>query len=86
MEYIIGIVVSVIVQIIKRVMKQSVLGTYLALLLISFSAAAIYVFVKDTAIWPLFMQIVTVAGAFYAFVIRRFENIPPLFTPEELER
>ena len=74
MEYFIGIVVSLAVQYMKSRGKTDVAGTYLIVCLVSFVGAGLYVLVEDTSIWPVFMQVLTVSGAFYAFVIRRFEE------------
>jgi hypothetical protein len=74
MEYIIGVLVSLFAQWTKRTFGTAVLGTYISVFLISLVGAAIYVYLKDTDLWPVLVQIVTVAGAFYAFVIRRFEE------------
>jgi hypothetical protein len=74
MEYFIGIFVSLLVQWIKVSGKTGTTLTYLIVLGLSFIAAALYVFIKDTPIWPLFVEVVTISGAFYAFVITRVED------------
>jgi hypothetical protein len=78
MEYIIGIVVSLLAQWLKNSAKTNTAGTYLIVLALSVIAAGIYVFFKDTSIWPLNVEIATVAGVFYAYVIKRFENLHAL--------
>jgi hypothetical protein len=74
MEYIIGVIVGLFVQYLKRKLGTDVAGTYLVVLLLSFVAAGTYVLIKDTTLWPAILQIMTVAGAFYAYIIRRFET------------
>lgn len=74
MEYIIATGVALAVQWLKNKMGTNVLGTYVVVLAVSFAAAGVYVYIKDTALWPVFVQVLTIAGAFYAFIIRRFEN------------
>lgn len=72
MEYILGVLASLGAEYLKKRIGTDTLGTYLVVLLASFVLAAVYVFVKDTSIWPVLMQVILTAGAFYAFVIRRF--------------
>jgi hypothetical protein len=74
MEYIIGTTASLDVQWLKIKLGTNVMGTYLVPLLASFVLAAIYVLVKETSIWPVLVQVLTAAGAFYACVISRFET------------
>lgn len=74
MEYILGVIVSLIAQVTKRTVGTDTLGTYAAVLGLSLCAAAVYVTVKDTAMWPTIVQIALTAGAFHNFVVRRFEQ------------
>lgn len=74
MEYLLGVVVSLFVEWVKRTFGTDVFITYIVVLVLSFMAATTYVFVKDTALWPVLVQIVTVAGSFYAFVLARFKD------------
>lgn len=74
MEFIIGPIVSLIVQWLKKRLGADVFSIYLSVIVLSFTAAAIYVLIKDTSIWPVFMTILATAGAFYTYVIRRFET------------
>lgn len=74
MEYIIGVGVSLAVQWLKSRLGTNVVGTYLVVLVASFCAAAVYVYLVDTAIWPVVVQVLTISGAFYAFVLQRFET------------
>jgi hypothetical protein len=80
MEFILGPVVSLIVQALKRRLGSDAFTMSLSVISLSFAAAAVYVLIADTAIWPLFVKTVTTAGAFYTFIIRRFETAGPMFT------
>jgi len=73
MEYIFGIIVSLIAQVFKRVLGTDTLGTYAAVAALSILAAGVYVLLKDTPIWAVIVQILITAGAFHNFIIRRFE-------------
>lgn len=73
MEIIIGAVVSLIVQFIKRYAGTSEYQTLGMVLLVSFVGAAGYVLLSGTPFWPVIMQVVVVAGAFYAYIIQRFQ-------------
>ena len=74
MEYSIGFLVSLIAERTKRTFGTAVLGTYISVFLISLVGAANYVYLKNTELWPVLIQIVMVAGSSYTFVIRRFEE------------
>ena len=74
MEYILGTLASLFAQYLKKRLGTDVLGSYLVILLMSFVAAATYVLIEGTDLWPVLVQTLTVAGAVYAFVIRRFEE------------
>jgi hypothetical protein len=73
MEILIGATVSVLMQL----LKSKVTGEYwrLALLvLLCLAAAAGYVTLVAVGYWETVAGILMTAGAFYAFVIQRFEN------------
>jgi hypothetical protein len=74
MEFIIGAGVSLAVQWLKKALGTNVLGTYIVVFALSLFAASVYVYIQDTALWPILVQVLTVAGAFYAFVLSRFED------------
>jgi len=73
MEYILGIIVSLVVQWVKKTLGTDRMKTMFAVLVFSFVAAAVYVLVEGTSIWPMLLRVMTVAGAFYTFIIRNFE-------------
>ena len=73
MEIAIGVIVSLIVQFLKKMNGTDTMGTMLAVLVISFVGASLFVLVEGTDIWPVMMQIIITAGAFYTYIIKRFE-------------
>ena len=73
MEYILGVAVSLLAQVLKEKLKLDVLGTYIVVFGVSISAAIVYVYYADTTIWSTVLQTLATAGAFHNFVIRRFE-------------
>jgi hypothetical protein len=72
MEIVIGALASLVVQFLKTKLGTDTFGTMLAVLMISFVGAATYVLLVDTAIWPTLLQVIITAGAFYAYIIKRF--------------
>lgn len=73
MEIAIGALVSLIVQFLKKKLGTDTMGTMFAVLMISFIGAAAYVLLVDTPIWQTLLQVIITAGAFYTFIIKRFE-------------
>ncbi len=73
MEYIIGVIVSLVVQAVKKYAGDSDWLKMAIVLILSIFASAIYYFVKDTTFWQTLLQILTTAGATYTFIIKRFE-------------
>lgn len=70
MEYILGVIVSLIVQ---KTKKYSV-NTYVTLLLISVGASLGYFLLNQYGYWTTLAQILITAGAFHNFIIRRVEE------------
>lgn len=77
MEYFLGIVVSLIIQFFKGKASLGEYGTLAAVAVLSFAAAAGYVFAVDTSIWPTVVTILTTSGAFYSFFLMRFASNKP---------
>lgn len=72
MEILLGACVALFVQFTKRILGG---GEYLTLLwtvTISVIAAAIYVYLNNTGLWESTVEIMTIAGAIYTFIISRF--------------
>ena len=74
MDIAIGVAVSILVQFLKNYLGTETMGTLLVVLIVSLFGAVFYVYVSPTDFWPTFVQIVTVAGGFYAYILQRFET------------
>lgn len=76
MELFFGAAVSLIVQFLKSKLSNTfeVLAVLFALCL---GAAGIYTALVETGYWSTVAAILMTAGAFYAFVIERFEGTSP---------
>jgi hypothetical protein len=84
MEIIIGAVVSLIVQWAKQkfTSEWQTLGF---LLIISMGAAGLYAALVAVGYWQTIASVIMTAGAFYAFILQRFEGGSALVSPEDLE-
>jgi len=69
---IVGAIVSLITQAIKKYAGTSEYMTIAAVVVLSLLAGAVYFFLGNTAFWPHFIQVLTFAGAVYAYFIQRF--------------
>lgn len=74
MEIILGVIVSLISQVAKKYTKGDRVATYAVIVGLSLGGAAVYVLLQDTEYWPTIVAILTSAGAFHNFIIRRFEE------------
>lgn len=74
MSYAIGAVVSIIVQILKKRFNTQEFETLALVFGGCIIAATLYVFLQGTEYWDTVIQVITTAGAFYAFVIKRLED------------
>lgn len=74
MIYFIGIVVSLLIQWLKTKYGTSNWKTLAILLTVSIVAALIYTYFSYLGVWESVAAILTTAGAFYAFIIQRFEQ------------
>ena len=74
MEIILGAVVSLITQGIKKYFGTSELGSLAAVVIISLIGAGAYYFLANSIYWETLSQIFISAGAFYAFIIKRFQK------------
>lgn len=73
MEYFLGVLASMVAQIIKKLFGTDTLGTYVALGIVTLVCATVAVAFQDTPLWASFLQVLATAGAFHNFIIRRFE-------------
>lgn len=74
MEYIIGILVSLILQWFKKFAGTSTLGTYSFLAILAIIGSVAYYFLEGTEFWTSLSQILLTAGAFHNFIIRLYEK------------
>lgn len=74
MEYLLGVVVSIIVEVAKKKAGTSPLGTYIALLLVSVLGGTVYFFVAHSIYWETIVQVLTAAAAFHNLVIRQLPS------------
>lgn len=87
-DFIMDIIIGAIVSLIVQWLKPRVGGEYATLGLLAvlcLAAAGIYTALVALGYWDAFYRVLVTAGAFYAFVVQRFEG-KSLFDPEELER
>jgi len=68
-----GIVVSLITQLVKKYCKTSKFGTYVALVIASLLGSIVYYFVAPTSVFPAIVNILGSAAAFHNLLIRQFE-------------
>jgi hypothetical protein len=74
MEYLLGVVVSIIVEATKKYLNANVAGTYFILLVVSVAGASGYYFLAHSTYWSTIVEILTVAAAFHNLVIRRLSS------------
>ena len=74
MEYLLGVLVSLIVQVVKKYSGSNTIGTYAILLGVSVLGAAGYYYASSSAYWPTALQILTSAAAFHNLVIRQLDS------------
>lgn len=75
MEYLLGVLVSIIVQVYKKLLKTSTVGTYFALLVVSVLGAGVYYYLSFTEYWPTVVKVLTIAAAFHNLVIRQVQKV-----------
>lgn len=73
MEVIIGALVSLIVEVLKKQFGTSEYKTLGVLLVISLVAAAAYTYLVTAGYWQTVASVLVLAGAFYTFVLARFK-------------
>lgn len=73
MEYILGIAASLLVQWLKRYSNNE-WATMGILLCVSVALSGLYLAFVAAGYWQTVAQILLTAGAFYAFIVQRFEN------------
>jgi len=73
MEIIIGASVSILVQLIKKYL-ESTTEKLIAVVILSLVAGTVYYLYSPTEYWHQSIQILGFAGAFYTYIIQRFEK------------
>lgn len=73
MEYILGVIVSLVAQGAKKYLKSDPLTTQLIVVVLAMLAAGFYVWFKDTGIWETILSVLVTAGATHNFILRKFE-------------
>lgn len=74
MIYFIGVIVSLLVQWLKTKYETSSWKTMAILIAVAVVASAGYTYVSYLGMWEVVAKVLTTAGAFYAFIIQRFEE------------
>lgn len=74
MELILGAGVSLIIQFLKKELKLSEYQTLASVFALSIVAAFTYSWLLSAGMWQNFAEILTTSGAFYTFVLQRFEK------------
>lgn len=72
METILGVLVSGLVQWIKTKYSTSEYITLTILVGVALFGAILYTWLKDAGYWEVVYNILITAGAFYAFILKRF--------------
>lgn len=73
MEYLLGVIVSLVVQGAKKWGKTDSIITQLILLALAILGAGIYVYLYQTSLWPTFLNVGIAAAAFHNLILRKFE-------------
>ena len=74
MEIVLGVGVSSLVQFIKNKYGTTTTGTLAILAGISVLGAGLYTWLSSAGYWDSIYNILVTAGAFYTFILARFEN------------
>lgn len=73
MEAILGVIVSGLVQFLKRRLGTNEMQTLTLVGVLSLVGAAIYISLVNAGLWETVYQVIVTAGAFYAFILQRLE-------------
>lgn len=74
MDYILGIVVSLVVEWVKKKGNMSSLGTMVSLLVLSVGVATGYYFLVGSEYWMQIAQIIVSAAGFHNLIIRQLQK------------
>lgn len=70
MEYIFGVIASLLVKALKTKFKTDGIVTGVILVAVSLIGAGVYVWLEATGYWGTLAQILVTAGAFHNFILR----------------
>lgn len=73
MELILGTIVSIIVQVVKKYVGTSGVANLAIALGLAFLAAIVYHLLVATELWETVQTVILTTGAFYAFILRNLE-------------
>ncbi len=74
MELVLGALVSLVAQFIKKQKDFGEWSSLATVFILSLGGAALYTWLSHAGYWEAVRQVLITAGAFYAFVILRFKN------------
>lgn len=74
MEIVVGAAVSLLIQWVKNGLKLGEYATLGAVLLFSLVAAFLYAYLQSSGMWEHVLPVLGYAGAFYTYIIARFEK------------
>lgn len=74
MDIILGAVVSLLVQGIKKYFLTDEYTTLVIVVGVSFLGAILYVWLIHAGLWESFLRILVAAGAMYTYIIQRFKD------------
>lgn len=74
MEYLLGVAVSLVVEAVKKFVKDDPFTTHVVLFAVSVLGAGLYVFFSTQDFWPVIVQVLVSAAAFHNLVLRRFQS------------
>lgn len=69
-----GILISLLITIIKSKVKTGTTGSMLIVVGISLIGSAAYTALTHFGYWDAFLKIITIAGAFYAYIIKNVKD------------
>lgn len=69
-----GIIVSLFIELLKKKFKLSGMGTMAVVTALSVGGSVAYYLLQKYGFLEAFLQIMTVAGAFYAFIIKNVKD------------
>lgn len=72
-----GIIVSLIITVIKNKYKIGTSGSMALVVVMALVSSVGYVAISHFGYWEIFWKIITIAGAFYAYVIKNIKDAKP---------